>query len=275
LHNDNIVKMRALQDTIYMAALARELKGLGYEIRYEKNHIELAHITREQIEHFSKRSRDIGQQLAIQGLHRSSGTHAVRQVATLRTRNPKSPAISREALAAQRKIQPTEVGRSPGREASVAKERALHQPQAPIISQESRDHMTQAALTWAIKHHSERETVMEHDTLIATALTHAEGLITPEDLNKAVRRFCQQDQLITRADRFICNTDPNGKALTRQGWAQAYAQSEGIALTEALERVNKAIANGRFSRIARRYATKAAYESEQQILAMEKTGRQC
>jgi len=41
----------------------RELKGLGYEVRYEKSHIELAHITREQIEHFSKRSQDIEHQL--------------------------------------------------------------------------------------------------------------------------------------------------------------------------------------------------------------------
>lgn len=71
--------MRKLQDTVYMAALAQELKNLRYEIRHVKNHIELAHISRKQIQHFSKRSQDISARLQAQGLAGTGKSYALQQ----------------------------------------------------------------------------------------------------------------------------------------------------------------------------------------------------
>ena len=124
LYNDNIVKLRALQDTVYMAALSRELTALGYEIRHEKTHIELAHITREQIMHFSKRTADIESRLAQQGVNRNEASHAHRQVATLATRTAKDNQISRDALHADWSQQAAEAGMSLQAGHHSAKERS-------------------------------------------------------------------------------------------------------------------------------------------------------
>jgi len=61
LSNEQIVKLRKLQDAVYMAELDKRVRELGYGVRYEKNHIELAHVTRKQIDVFSKRSAQVVQ----------------------------------------------------------------------------------------------------------------------------------------------------------------------------------------------------------------------
>ena len=275
LHNDQIVKMRKLQDTVYMAALARELKNLGYEIRHEKNHIELAHISRKQIEHFSKRSQDISARLQAQGLEKIDASHAHRQVATLATRNTKTDEFTREELYQQWVTQANEVGMQLGKETGLAKDRAINTPKQ-VLDVASRARIAQAALIWAIKHHSERETVMAHQELVSSALSHAEGLVSDKDIQESIRELCVTGKLIMREDRYISNTDLNAEGLTRAAWARAYADEKGISLIDAFSAVNKAIEQGRLSQAPRQYATTKAYEIEKNMLAMEMQGRgQC
>ena len=98
LSNEQIVKLRKLQDAVYMAELDKHVRELGYGVRYEKNHIELAHVTREQIDVFSKRSAQVVSALAERGKERASASHAQRQMLTLATREQKSAELSRDEL---------------------------------------------------------------------------------------------------------------------------------------------------------------------------------
>src|SRR5690606_10941559 len=72
LSNEDIFKLLRVTDAIYQAELERNVRALGYAVRHEKHHIELAHITREQIEFFSKRSAGITAELTARGTTRDN-----------------------------------------------------------------------------------------------------------------------------------------------------------------------------------------------------------
>lgn len=69
LRNDDIYKIQPQVDAMYKGILACELRALGYEIRVLDNqgNFELAHISRDQIEAFSSRSKVIEDALAKDG----------------------------------------------------------------------------------------------------------------------------------------------------------------------------------------------------------------
>lgn len=79
LSNEQIFQLLRVTDSIYQAALERNVQALGYAVRHEKNHIELAHICRQQIEFFSKRSAGITAELSVNRV--GSGEKRVRTAA--------------------------------------------------------------------------------------------------------------------------------------------------------------------------------------------------
>ena len=90
LRNDDIIKMTRYLGAIYRAELATELKTIGYELRYEREGtFELAHISRTQLEEFSKRSNQIEKKLAAQELSRETATTKQKQQATMASRKHK------------------------------------------------------------------------------------------------------------------------------------------------------------------------------------------
>ncbi|NYT79252.1 relaxase domain-containing protein [Alcaligenaceae bacterium] len=275
LSNDQIVKLRPLLDSVYMAELARELTDLGYDIRFEKQHIELAHISRDQIEHFSKRTAQIMQQLSDRSLSRSTASHAQRQVATLATRKAKAPGLARADLHANWVQQARDVGLDLGKGLATAKERAQHltAKDKAAVQAEARQRVADVALLWAIKHMAERETVMPHAELIATAGLHAQGVVSTEQIEAALQRLVREHALVVRPDHYQSNSDLKAAPRTRQAWAQELAQVQRVPLANALSMVDQAIHVGRLSRTERLYATRTALEREKQIIAMEREGR--
>lgn len=90
LHNDEIMKVKAEASQAYQTNLAKKCKALGYDIRINENGtFDLAHISREQIEKFSTRSKQIEANLAKQGLSRKTASKEQRQIANLNTRRAK------------------------------------------------------------------------------------------------------------------------------------------------------------------------------------------
>src|SRR5690606_588502 len=98
LSNEQIFQLLRVTDSIYQATLERNVRALGYAVRHEKNHIELAHISREQIEFFSKRSAGITAELTARGTSRDLAPHALRQGITLAHRQQKTQAYGRAEL---------------------------------------------------------------------------------------------------------------------------------------------------------------------------------
>lgn len=87
-----------MMESVYHAELASGLEKAGHQIRYEGKSFELANISRDHIEGFSKRSQDINAELAEMGQTRATASRALKQTIALKTRLDKEPEISREEL---------------------------------------------------------------------------------------------------------------------------------------------------------------------------------
>lgn len=293
LSNEQIVKLRKLQDAVYMAELDKRVRELGYGVRYEKNHIELAHITREQIDVFSKRSAQVVSALAARGKERGSASHAQRQMLTLATRQQKSAQLTRDDLFRHWVIQAKEAGMafSAGHHPVTPEKSLKTDPTKPDANPEGEterqpsEFMANVALGWAIKHLSERESLMPESELLAMAVRHAGGHVSPLDVKKAIQRKLDDGSLLSNALQYCSAEDPQGPARTREQWATEWTTKRATTLNpehlaaqqlfraDALTAVDAAIAEGSLLFSEPTYATRLALEAEHRIVAAERQGR--
>ncbi|QAA94427.1 MobF family relaxase [Pollutimonas thiosulfatoxidans] len=267
LSNEAIFKLLRVTDSIYQAELERNVRALGYAVRHEKNHIELAHITREQIEFFSKRSAGITAELTARGTARDNAPHALRQGINLAHRQEKTQVFSRAELHQQWREAAATIG--------MQFDQARHdaERQAPEAREISADLVAQASLDWAIQHLAERESVMPLADLLHSAVRHAGGHTNITAIQAAIQGRVASGALIQEAPHYSSTQDKNAQPMTREGWAAEVTRLAGLNQDTALQLVDDAIAQGRLLMESPRYATRKAHEAESRILAAEQTGR--
>lgn len=267
LSNEQIFQLLRVTDSIYQAALERNVRALGYAVRHEKNHIELAHISREQIEFFSKRSAGITAELAARGTSRDQAPHALRQGITLAHRQQKTQAYSRAKLQQEWQTSAQAIG--------MRFDKA--DPQATIQARQNTskasDLVAQASLNWAIQHLAERESVMPLADLLHSAVRHAGGHTDITAIQSAIQAQVQARTLIQEAPHYRSTQDMKAAPMTRDGWAAEVVRLRGVSQSAALQLVDQAISQGRLLMESPRYATRKAYEAEFRILAAEASGR--
>jgi len=266
LSNEQIFQLLRVTDSIYQATLERNVRALGYAVRHEKNHIELAHISREQIEFFSKRSAGITAELAARGTSRDQAPHALRQGITLAHRQQKTQAYSRAELQQEWQASAQAIG--------MRFDQASLQPrQNTRGTSKASDLVAQASLNWAIQHLAERESVMPLANLLQSAVRHAGGHTDVTAIQSAIQARVQAGALIQEAAHYRSTQDMKAAPMTRDGWAAEVVRLCGISQDAALQLVDQAITQGRLLMESPRYATRKAYEAESRILAAEASGR--
>lgn len=266
ISNDEIFRLKSVTEAVYLAELAKELEKAGYGIRYEGKRFELAHITRPHIEAYSKRSNDITDELETMGLDRQSASRSQKQTVALKTRKGKTPEITREELQADWSRQEKELGvdfSAGKRPAGKTIERA---PEATAL-------IADECLKWAIKHHTERESVMDGKEMLRTALRRSIGTgIELKDVKAAVKRSLQKGHLILGTLQYRSAHERKGPGQTRADWIEQLIQ-EGMSKKRAQEHVRQAIARGELVPTGARYTTQVAREREKRILQIEREGR--
>lgn len=267
LSNEAIFKLLRVTDAIYQAELERNVRALGYAVRHEKNHIELAHITREQIEFFSKRSAGIAAELTARGTTRDNAPHALRQGINLANRQEKTQAFSRTELHQQWR----EAAATIGMRFDQARQDAARQE--PEAHEMSADLVAQASLDWAIQHLAERESVMPLADLLHSAIRHAGGHTDITAIQAAIQSRVASGTLIQEAPHYSSTQDKEAQPMTREGWAAEVTRLAGLNQDTALQLVDDAITQGRLLMESPRYATRKAHEAESRILAAERAGR--
>ncbi|MFT0533388.1 MobF family relaxase [Castellaniella hirudinis] len=265
LSNEQIFQLLRVTDSIYQATLERNVRALGYAVRHEKNHIELAHISRQQIEFFSKRSTGITAELSARGTSRDQAPHALRQGINLAHRQAKAQDMSRTALHQTWKEAAAAIGIQFGQAGPQA------QPQHE--ADQSSSLVAQASLTWAISHLAERESVMPLADLLQQAVRHAGGHTDVTSIQAAIQAQVQAGTLIREAPHYRSTQDTQAAPMIREGWAAEVVRLDGSSHESALQLVDQAIAQGRLLMESPRYATRQAHEAESRILAAEQTGR--
>eukprot|EP00887_Chlorella_sp_A99_P004482 scaffold43.g4482.t1 len=264
--NDDIFRLKSIAESVYHAELASGLERVGHTLRYEDKSFELAHISRPQIEGLSKRSEDVNAELAALGLDRQTASRALKQTLTLKTRQGKAPAITRDELQKDWERQAKALGIDfSAAKQPVQKTRELSPEAAAWVADE--------CLKWAIKHHTERESVMDGKTLLKTVLlrSHGTGLKLPE-LKAAVRRSLNQGHLLLGTLEYRLARDCAGQELSRSAWITQQVQ-QGMSPKHAQNHVRQSIARGELIPTGARYTTQVTREREKRILQIERAGR--
>lgn len=198
-----LYEQQKLLGVFYRAELARRVQELGYRIRrtHQDGRFELAHITREQVEAFSTRSRAIDAALAAKGESRATASAEMREIAGLSTRRAKDPSVRRVEL----------------RETWCAKAAALGVNWEPDLQfpASRRDAEVEAharqAVDFAVAHLTERSAIVSRLAITQEALAHGTGSLGLDDVRADIDRRMASGELIASA---------NGRRLTTPG-AQA------------------------------------------------------
>lgn len=286
ISNDEIYRLKSMTEAVYHAELATGLEKAGHQLRYERKSFELAHISRAQVEAFSKRSQDINSELAAMGETRGTASLALKQTIALKTRMNKAPEITREELQKDWERQAVDLAldlsnarRPHGKESAVPEgigAQSRSQPasgERPALTPEAAGLIADECLRWAIKHHTERESVMEGKEMLETALRRAHGTgVTLGDLKAAVCRSLEKGHLILGTLQYRDVKKHSGPARSKAAMVQGLVDG-GMSKKHAEEGVRRSIARGEVIPIGAQYTTQSAREREKRILQIEREGR--
>jgi len=198
LSNEWLVKNRGTLDAVYKNELARNLKSLGYNLRWTKDGPEIAGIDREHIEQFSGRRQAI-----INGVREKFGkdvaeaSFAERQAATLATRAHKVHVEREHLVDAWQKT-----AREAGLDLAALRERAEKAP----VRQVDEKTVAMDAVDRAIRHLTERELAFRETSLIRESLRFGRGDMSIETLSRHIDNM-QSKGLVVDAKHLDVNDD--------------------------------------------------------------------
>ncbi|TAJ72812.1 MAG: conjugative relaxase [Phenylobacterium sp.] len=272
LHNDEIVRATAYMGAEYRAHLARELENLGHELRYgPQGTFELARFSRNQVEAFSVRSREIEEELARKGLTRETASRAERQAATMETRGRKEPHLDRAELHAEWGERAREVGldlqAGPRARGLFKIVQSLWSPAKVAEHIKAR-----LAVASAMRHIGERDAAVSNERLVAKALEYGMDGVRPGAIFAAIREAVADGEIVAEAPRFFAAGERAEAARTVDDLVRELV-AEGQREPVALELVQDAIMAGRLIEAPRRYTTSQAIGREEKVLRIEREGR--
>ncbi|MDR5785254.1 MobF family relaxase [Caballeronia sp. LP003] len=297
LVNDGIVNSLSHLGNVYKAELAKELKHLGFNLKFDRNGtFDLAHFSEHQIHEFSARRNQIDAKLAEWGLSRDSASPEQRDRAAMQTRERKA-AIDRDDVRASWQARATELGIDFDRRewAGVGNDGPESRPTSSPQIDEPLDHHADQTVRFAIQSLTERQAIVTGEQLLAVALKHGYGRLSASDIRAAIDRAKRSGHLIKEETRYrSINPTPEkemgkdakedvGKeaikkgssmspALTREQWI-AELTNDRRTRAQARVLVDSGIVQGRLERLGSRFTTHIAQRRERDILALERAGR--
>lgn len=274
LANEDIFQTYHEVDAIYKTELAKELQALGYAIRVvdDKGNFELDHISRDQIEAFSERSKVIEEALANEGKTRATSSTAEKQVIALATRQRKQKGdieIVKKYWLEKSKEFGIDYTSKDGVSVKSYQQTATPFPSGaknPVIT-------AQGVVEYAIKHLAEREAVVTESALIATAAQRAVGIASHSQIKQELKRLVEQGTLIAAAPVYKMAESKDSAGFTAATWQEKLMSQHQMSADAAKDYVTKAIKAGSLVEAEKRYTTQTALKREQAILAIEKDGR--
>uniref|UniRef100_UPI0039F149EF MobF family relaxase n=1 Tax=Bordetella sputigena TaxID=1416810 RepID=UPI0039F149EF len=202
-----LYEQQKLLGVLYRAELAKSVQELGYRIRRTRQdgRFELAHITREQVEAFSTRSRAIDAALAAKGESRATASAEMREVAGLSTRRAKDASVRRDELREAWGARAAGLGVDWRPDLQVAASRA----------DTAVEERTREAVDFAVAHLTERSAIVSRLAIAQEALAHSTGSLGLDDVQADIDRRLASGELMASADGRRLTT-PSAQALERE-----------------------------------------------------------
>lgn len=197
LSNERLLELRTSADSVYKNELANILTARGYEVQWDsKGNFEIAGYSRDNLDVFSKRSKDIQHALEERGMDKGSASYHARQVATLSTRREKEHVES--AMQHRERWQ------------AEAIQNGISQVQRALSNGMNSQQNAASAVQSALNHLTERELAFSDKDLWKTAMEFSQGRADLQKIAVAVRDQIEKGNLIQRTD---------GKFTTKKGIA--------------------------------------------------------
>lgn len=203
LNNEAIYRHKMLVGATYRAELAREVQGLGYEVRltHADGRFELAQITDRQVKAFSQRSAAIEKYLQISGQERAAASAWTKKLAAVVTREKKT-AVDRCVLRKEWEALSREHGISyvvPDLSIPSATQRF---GDGVVRDAEDANLVKEAIIDDAVAHLSERQSVFDRVELVRNALERGVGSVTFDELQGMLVDAEQTGVLIRSNERY-------------------------------------------------------------------------
>lgn len=202
-----LYEQQKLLGVLYRAELAKRVQELGYRIRrtHQDGRFELAHITREQVEVFSTRSRAINAALAAKGESRATASAEMREIAGLSTRRAKDASVRRDELWEAWRAKAAAHGVNWKPDLKLA---------APLEGAEV-EVRTREAVDFAVAHLTERSAIVSRLAIAQEALAHGTGSLGLTDVQADIDRRLASGELLASADGRRLTT-PGAQAMERE-----------------------------------------------------------
>lgn len=274
LKNDEIVKSVKKFGAVYRAELAVELQKIGFELRHEREgSFELAHISREQLEVFSQRSKQIDESLASMGLTREqANTDQIQQV-VLKSRAKKKN-VDREVLYKDWVERANDLGIDFLKREWSGKGKEFIDVQRRDFNDFTTEKKACFAVKYAIRHLAERQSVISEKDLIDIAMKHGVGSVKLKDIEFEIDSRVKDGSLIREEALYKPASEASDSSrFTKTGWVD-FLSEKGFDRKSASKKVENAIKEGGLIAIDKRYTTQTAYKLEKSILTIERAGRE-
>ena len=177
----NAVRDSGYYEALFQSRLATKMKQLGYPVERSEHNFELVGISRELIEKFSRRSKTI-EELVKDG---TAAKIATKEKISLEDAKDKLGQLSRKPKSSQYEVyELPEIWRNRLTDQEAKQIEAVSQgniaPPAPKVSKES-------AVSFAIKHRFEKESVTRERHLLRDALMQGIGDVSVEEIRGEVK----------------------------------------------------------------------------------------
>lgn len=274
LKNDEIVKSVKKFGAVYRAELAIELQKIGFELRHERDgSFELSHISREQLEAFSQRSKQINEGLADLGLSREEANTNQIQNVVLKSRAKKTN-IDREILYKDWVDRASGLGIDFLHREWAGQGNEFINSQRRSINNLTLEQNANLAVKYAVKHLTERQSVVSEKDLIDIAMKHGVGRVTLKDIVSEVEKRVDDGFLIREEPLYKPASEASENSnMTKSDWIKLVT-TKGLEKEAATKKVENAIREGGLIAVDKRYTTQTAYKIEKSILKIERSGRE-
>ncbi len=178
----NAVRDSGYYDSLFMSRLVSKMKGLGFAVERSEHNFEIAGITRETIEKFSRRSEKIGQLIAG-GVAEKLAT---KEKISLQEAKDRLGALSRKEKSGQYSVEELP---DIWRQRLDAKEsQQIESVLAAEITSANKGITAQQAMEYARDHSFERSSVIRERQLLKEALLYGIGEVNADSIHSAVKQ---------------------------------------------------------------------------------------
>lgn len=207
IDSTNLFESKRLIATTYISELAKEVKDLGYNIQIsdDKGNFEIVGITREQIEHFSQRRSQIEEEFEKRGVDIKQASFSEKEDVALSTRRGKHE-VDRQALEQHWKTRAEQIGldgeqiklnaiqaRQGIKDVDLSDRLNADHPEHEL----KEENQARQSLKFALAHLTEREAVVDQQSIYTTAIAHGVGKTTATEIFSEFNKLKDEGEIVS------------------------------------------------------------------------------